>query len=241
MISSWFEVDFSEFRDSLLKDFWDLKLGNKIIELKSPLISHFGGYGGVFLGSLSNLDLKIFEKLTVEFPGLAELRKAKKLVLDLEDEGNKDSVNSAYYKVLQDLVVGRDFPLFMLTIYSAESAANLYPINNKEQDVLFLNSLFSTSDSSTPFGNRSVLYVKINNKRCTGQNSLDNYLDIENEDTLYISYRIWDSSSFMNFAKNLSNSAGGNSPKVMEFMNESNELMKNKFYLFKEDDNRDSQ
>jgi hypothetical protein len=222
MISGWKELRIESFEETFLKNFWDLKLKDVVIELKSPIISHHSGYAGVFIGSLQDLDLSIFEELSVDFPGISELRKVKNLMLDL-DSKNVESVDNAYNSVLRDIVIGRDFPLFMLTAYSAETAAHLYPIGNNESDKLFLDSIFSyaTPKNSlhSSLANRSVLYVKRGKDCYTGYRYLENYC--KERPDLFISYRLWDKSSFNQFAKLLSGKDFGNANKVKEFMLES--------------------
>jgi hypothetical protein len=230
MISSWKELKVESFKEMFLDDFWNLKLKDIVIELKSPVISHHSGYAGVFLGSFLGLDTKIFEELSVDFPGMSELKKVKNLMLGL-DSSNVESIDRAYDSVLQDIIIGRDFTLFMLTTYSADTAAHLYPIGNTDSDKTFLNSVFSYNaprDISRSSSNRSVLYTKEGNKRYTGYLFLENYY--EDCPDLYVSYRIWDKKSFNKFAKLLSGKDFGNADKVKEFMLESASIFNKSIY-----------
>ena len=225
MISSWKELSLGSFEELYLKDFWDLKLKDTIIELKSPVICYHGGYAGIFIGSLQGLDISIFEELSVDFPGISELRKVKEMMLGL-DSKNVESVDMAYDSVLRDIIIGRDFPLFMLTAYSSDSAAHLYPIGTSESDKIFLSSVFSfKAPNNSVFrssSNRSVLYVKEDKKRYTGYLYLDNYFESKPE--LFVTYRTWDKKAFNQFAKLLSSEDYKNSGKVKEFMSESIDL-----------------
>lgn len=227
MITNWREVSASVFETTLLNDFWNLKLKDFVIELKNPVINHHGGYGGIFLGSSLNLDLEIFEELSVEFPGLSELKKIKNLMQN-SNLGDPENIDKAYNSVLTDVVIGRDFPLFMLTAYSATSGSHLYPLGNNKSDKKFMESVFSFNTpnngiSSSSSSNRSVLYVKKKNKRYTGYLYLSNYFE-DNPET-YLSYRIWDKKSFINFAKGLKSADFGIDKKIAGFMLESDEVM----------------
>ena len=221
MISSWKELSFESFEELYLKDFWDLKLKDIIIELKNPMICHYGGYAGIFIGSLQGLDISIFEELSVDFPGISELRKVKNMMLSLDSK--KEDVDNAYDSVLRDIIIGRDFPLFMLTAYSPDSAAHLYPIGNNESDKIFLNSIFSFEAPKNSVlkssSNRGVLYVKEEKERFTGNLYLSNYYESKPE--LFVSCRVWDKKAFNQFAKLLRNEDFKNSDKVKEFMSES--------------------
>lgn len=226
MISSWYEVDLHVFKECFLKNIQDLKYKNGVIELKCPMASKFGEYGGIFIGLSCNLDIKIFNSLSVDFPGLVELKRVKDIMLS-EENKNTESVDRAYNSVVKDIILGRDFPIFMLTIYSSDHAAHLYPLNVGDKfDNQFLDSIFSykTPNQSVSGTNRSVIYAKDNNKRYTGIKYLYHYFG-DSAPKLQLMYRLWDIESFNKFANQLSNKDGDyHEKRAKQFIIESGKL-----------------
>jgi hypothetical protein len=143
-----------------------------------------------------------------------------------DENRNTESIDKAYNSVVKDLILGRDFPIFMLTVYSGDYAAYLYPLSVSDKfDNEFLDSIFSykTPNQSVSGTNRSVIYARDDDKRYTGIKYLYHYFG-DNVPRLQLMYRIWDIESFNKFANQLSNKYNYHEKRARQFIIESGKL-----------------